>query len=138
MNKKVIIAVLILVVGAVIFGGITVYSLPKNEINRYITEFQSKKSNLKMYPGNISEFLNFDEQNGLPAPLVKQKVINRSLNKVEILTGFEIMTYNSNNELTQVYYGELLFLLNRDKLNWKINTVKIIHGMQENKLINQQ
>ncbi|CAM4497861.1 hypothetical protein [Paenibacillus typhae] len=131
MNKNIIKAVIILVIGVVIIGGITVYSLPKNEINRYITEFQSKKSNLKMYPDNIAEFLNFEEQNGLPAPLVKQKVINRSLNKVEILTGFEIMIYNSNNELAHVYSGELLFLLNRDKWNWEINAVKVIRGMQE-------
>lgn len=131
MNKNIIKAVIILVIGVVIIGGITVYSLPKNEINRYITEFQSKKSNLKMYPDNISEFLNFEEQNGLPAPLVRQKVINRSLNKVEILTGFEIMSYNSNNELAHVYSGELLFLLHRNKWNWEINTVKVIRGMQE-------
>jgi hypothetical protein len=132
MNKKIIKAVIILVIGVVVLiGGITVYSLPKKEINRYITEFQSKKSNLKMYPDNISEFLNFEEQNGLPAPLVRQKVINRSLNKVEILTGFEIMSYNSNNELAHVYSGELLFLLHRNKWNWEINTVKVIRGMQE-------
>ncbi|MDF9844310.1 MULTISPECIES: hypothetical protein [unclassified Paenibacillus] len=131
MNKNIIKAVIILVIGVVIIGGITVYSLPKNEINRYITEFQSKKSNLKMYPDNIADFLNFQEQNGLPAPLVKQKVINRSLNKVEILTGFEVMTYNSNNELAHVYSGELLFLLHCDKLNWNINTVEVIHEMQE-------
>ncbi|MNC50360.1 hypothetical protein D3C76_199160 [compost metagenome] len=132
MNKNVYRAVSILVIGLIILGGISLYRSPTKEINHYISEFPFNKSDHILYPDNISEFLAFDEQEGLPAPSVRLKVLKRSLNTTEVLAGFEVMVYNSENVLKEVYSGELMFFLVRERLNWKISTVKIINEMKGN------
>lgn len=49
-----------------------------------------------------------------------------------LASGFEVMVYNSENVLKEVYSGELLFFLVRERLNWKISTVEIINEMKGN------
>ncbi|MEK4472291.1 hypothetical protein NSQ91_03575 [Paenibacillus sp. FSL R7-0048] len=109
MNKNVFRVVIILIFGLIILGGIFVYRSPTKEINHYISQFPFNRSNHILYPDNISGFLAFDEQEGLPAPSVRLNVLKRSLNTMEVLAGFEVMVYNSENVLKEVYSGELLF-----------------------------
>lgn len=131
MNKKKFSAVTFLVLGLIILGGISVYNSPIKKVSRYISEFPSHKSNPVLYPDNIADFLLYDEQKGLAAPSVKLKNLQRTLTTSEVIATFEVITYDSNNVPAKVYSGHLLFSLARDKLHWKISTVKIINDMTE-------
>lgn len=131
MNKIIFSAVTFLVLGLIILVGISVYSSPTKEVSRYISEFPSHKSNPVLYPDNISDFLLYDEQKGLTAPSVKLKTLQCTLNTSEVIATFEVITYDSNNVPAKVHSGHLLFSLARDKLHWKISTVKIINDMKE-------
>lgn len=131
MKKITFSVVSFLVLALIVLGGISVYSSPTKEVSRYISDFPSHKSNPVLYPDNISDFLLFEEQKGLSAPSVQLKTIERSLNTSEIIASFEVITYDLNNVPAKIYSGHLLFSLARDKLHWKISTVKIINDMKE-------
>ncbi|MEK3759562.1 hypothetical protein MKZ07_14020 [Paenibacillus sp. FSL P4-0338] len=130
MNKNILRLILILVAGMIIWGGISLYRSPTNEINHYISEFQFSKSDPILYPVNISKFLAFSEQESLPAPSVKLNVLKRSLNTTEVLASFEIMVYGPENVLKEIYSGQLKFFLVQDGIEWKISAVEVINEMK--------
>jgi hypothetical protein len=71
----------------------------------------------------------YNKQNNLPEPTINFKTVNRTMNSAQILANFEIITYDSANNPTNIYSGSLLFSLVYANWSWEIDSIEVMREM---------
>lgn len=129
-RKKLIVIIPIIVIALAASFSFSLYDSPSKVVKNYIK--QDDVSNLEIInSSDVNQFLEFNKNNNLPEPIINIKTVNRSANQSQVIVNFETFTYDTNNDLKQIYAGSLLFSLIHTKGRWEIKSIDVIEDIGE-------
>ncbi|OBZ10645.1 hypothetical protein A8L34_18870 [Bacillus sp. FJAT-27264] len=124
-RKKLKIILLLIVISLVTFFSFSLYNAPFKVVRNYINHDHFSTNEI-INSAIINQFLDFNKEKNLPEPAINLKIVNRSANKSQVIANFEIFTYDTNNNLTHIYAGSLLFSLIHTNWRWEIKSIDVI------------
>lgn len=126
--KKTLMLIVILVIILITVVGFSLYHAPVTVVKNYI--HQGYDANPKLINDEIvKNFLLYNKQNNLPEPTIDFKTVNRTMKTAQILANFEIFTYDSDHNPTNIYSGSLLFSLVYSNWSWEIDSIEVMKEM---------
>lgn len=126
--KKTKMILVILVISLITVAGFSIYQAPVTVVKNYIN--QGYDTNTKLINDELIEnFLLYNKQNNIPEPTIHFKTVNRTMKTAQVLANFEIFTYDSENNPTNIYSGSLLFSLVSSNWSWEIDSIEIMKEM---------
>ncbi|MBD7968562.1 hypothetical protein [Paenibacillus gallinarum] len=129
-RKKSIVIIPLIVIALIAFFSFSLYDSPSKVVKNYINH--DYVSNHEIINSSVvNQFLEFNKNNNLPEPIINIKTVNRSANQSQVIVNFEIFTYDTNNNLKQIYSGSLLFSLIHTKGRWEIKSIDVIKDIRE-------